>query len=540
MSKRDRTATPHALRRPLLLVAAIVCWSDTSLGQTVIKFIKPGVPTLGFALANAGDLDQDGYDDILASGWGTQAISGHSGKVLKTLTGDFDFGFAIAGNGDANGDGRPDFAVSGPDGTGHVKIFSGANFAVLKTVIGDSPGDFFGWALDWMGDVNGDGRSDLLVGSPLDDGAVGSEGSAAVISSTTGATLMKSLGANSQDNAGSCVASPGDLNGDGVPDFAYGSRFGGYCRFASGATGSVMLEVKHGNDTFGQSMRGVGDVNLDGTPDVLVGEVVAVGQVFADGYGGVHVISGVDGRQLRFHLGEKAHDYFGFSLTGLGDIDEDGHPDYAAGCYPLAYAPFGSNPQYVIAYSGATGTALFKHEGYGGYYGRTLAGGGDVNGDGVPDLLIGVPNPTYLGLGTAGIDVVSGQPLALSARNYKLSMAAGGVQTAELVAGVEHAGKLYLMLGTASGTVPGTSVGTVLLPLNQDALFAYSVTNPNHPPYAQSFGVLDAAGNAEISLTLTAGLAGVPTGLVLDHAALVFGANAIELVTNALTLVLDP
>jgi hypothetical protein len=512
----------------------------TSQGQTIIKFIKPGVPTLGASVANAGDLDQDGYDDILASGWGTQAISGHSGKVLKTLTGDFFFGFAIAGNGIANGDGRPDFAVGGPDGTGHAKIFSGANFAVLKTLIADSPGDNFGYSLDWMGDVNGDGLTELLVGSRLDDGPVGNEGSAAVISPATGVTLWKSLGKNSQDHAGTCVAGPGDLNGDGVPDVAYGSRIGGYCRFASGATGSLLLEAKYGNDSFGQSMSEVGDVDLDGTPDVLVGEVVAVGQVFADGYGGVHLISGADGRQLRFHLGEKAHDYFGYSLTGLGDIDEDGHPDYAAGCFSFAYAPFGSNPQYVIAYSGASGQGLFRHEGNGGYYGRFLGGGGDVNGDGVPDLLIGIPNPSYLGLGTAGIDVHSGQPLALSSRTYQISVAAGGLQRADLVAGSTHAGKLYLVLGTASGIFPGTNLGTVLLPLNQDALFAYSLANPNQPPYAQSFGVLDAAGTAEITFTLPAGLSGIPAGLVLDHAAVVLDSSSVVIATNALTLVLLP
>lgn len=104
-----------------------------------------------------------------------------------------------------------------------------------------------------------------------------------------------------------------------------------------------------------------------------------------------------------------------------------------------------------------------------------------------------------------------------------VSLALGGMVAFDLDAGHLHAGKLYVVLGSASGTVPGVPIAPgVLLPLNPDAYLTYTLANPGAPPLVGGVGMLGAGGAAAATLVLPAGLPGTLAGLTLQHAFLVY------------------
>jgi len=128
----------------------------------------------------------------------------------------------------------------------------------------------------------------------------------------------------------------------------------------------------------------------------------------------------------------------------------------------------------------------------------------------------------------------------LFADRHELSAAAGGSVGFNMVTGTDHAGELYLLLGSISGTTPGLVVDGLTLPLVVDAYFLTTLTQPNQPPLSQSFGVLDALGKASASFALPGGL-GV-AGITANHAFVAFDpvAGQVTLVSNAQALSLLP
>src|SRR5690606_28195335 len=138
--------------------------------------------------------------------------------------GDF-AGRSVAVVGDVDGDGTTDLLVGadGVDGNstdeGHAFLISGATGLVLRTFVGDSIGDFFGASVAGAGDVDGDGVPDLVIGAYGDDpGDLLDSGSAVVISGATGTVLWKFLGATLEERVGWAVAGAGDVDADGHDD----------------------------------------------------------------------------------------------------------------------------------------------------------------------------------------------------------------------------------------------------------------------------------------------------------------------------------
>ena len=148
------------------------------------------------------------------------------------------------------------------------------------TINGESAGDNFGFALVTADDWNSDGVADLLVGSPGVDGVGPDTGRITLFSGATGAKLFEVDGLNAGDRAGRSVAALGDVNGDGVGDFAYGAptrsssgpQAGGVF-LISGADGSVIFswEGTTPYGIFGFSIANAGDLDSDGLNDLLVG-----------------------------------------------------------------------------------------------------------------------------------------------------------------------------------------------------------------------------------------------------------------------------
>ena len=149
------------------------------------------------------------------------------------------------------------------------------------------------------------------------------------------------------------------------------------------------------SDHLGLSVRDAGDVNADGYPDVIVG---APDQ---GGMGAAKVISGKDGSVLRTFTGQSSGDLFGFSVSGIGDLDNDGFDDVLIGAPQT-----GSAPGYAKVYSGKTSAVIFTFNGLNGgdRFGQSVSDIGDVNTDGFGDIAIGAPrdatasNPGYVRL----------------------------------------------------------------------------------------------------------------------------------------------
>jgi hypothetical protein len=303
-----------------------------------------------------------------------------------------------------------------------VLCFSGAANAqtVLKTWVGNSADDEFGYSIRNCGDVNNDGRDDVIVGARWDDLNGANSGTVTVYSGLNYTQIYAFRGDTQYDRLGTSVTGLGDINNDGYADFAAGAdgddnsgSSSGSVRVWSGKTGAVMFTVNGptADDIFGTSIAFAGDVNADGTGDIVVGAPGSDNNGFASGM--ARVISGVNGAVLYTINGGASGDYFGTSVAGLGDVNSDGYSDFAVGA-PYA-DPNGSASGQVRVYSGKTGAVLYTINGASATdnFGASLANAGDVNRDGVDDLIVGAPYASGVALQSGMAKVHNGRTGAL-------------------------------------------------------------------------------------------------------------------------------
>ena len=388
---------------------------------------------LGRSVSGAGDVNNDGYDDIIvgargddtngAQAGGARVISGADGTDLYTFYGDASgdlFGVSVSGAGDVNNDGYADVIVgawgddpNGPE-SGAARVFSGVDGAVLYTFTGDSTDDRFGISVSDAGDVNDDGFDDVIIGARRDDDGGSNAGSARVHSGQDGSILYTFFGVAADDEFGYSVSGANDVNNDGYDDVIVGAYLSdtngasaGSARVLSGVDGAVLYTFlgDAAADYFGYSVSGAGDVNNDGNADLIVG---AYGDDDGgDRAGSARVLSGVDGAILYTFFGNNAVDFFGSAVSNAGDLNQDGHADLLVGAERDDDNGGSSGSARLL--SGIDGTILFELYGAtnGNAFGVSLAAAGDFNGDSHPDFVVGAYGVDTNGSQSGGARVFS-------------------------------------------------------------------------------------------------------------------------------------
>ena len=393
-------------------------------------------------------------------------------------------GYATAFVGDVNGDGKPELAVGAPfreDAStnaingGSVMIytstptgFSTMPAKILHGFATHSSSDSFGWSLANAGDFDGDGIEDLVVAGRLDDrpGTYGGQQT----DSTSGETYYES----SAYARNTCANVASSLRGD----------TGALYVFLGRDDGSLFTDepkfIFHGPERSGQiqEVAGVGDVNKDGRDDIVFGsELLDDGATNAGGFGVIYGRAPTDVAKIspicnatRLFLGGRADSRLGSAISGAGDINGDGCADFAVGAR-LSDAGAGNQGQVRVILSNfnmnnnncninsarmvtlASGSANAQ-------VGASVAGGADVTGDGIPDLIIGGPEYRVDGTAAGAIWLVDGA--------YINTLTTRAIQDVQTVANDNLSPMApaaqdvpYIIEGKAPGDTFGTSVALV-------------------------------------------------------------------------------
>jgi hypothetical protein len=425
----------------------------------------------GMAISLSEDLTGDGIPDILVGAPGNNNEAQDAGGVYLVagdLSGTIDpsqaeaflwgteadeeAGWSVSTLGDVDNDGHGDFIVGVPNDSTFAST-SGAAFVVLGphsgdqelgtagyAILGTTSGERMGWAVAGAGDVDSDGFDDILVGAY---GRSSSTGAAFLaygpFSSTHYSTSMDVMmsGESSGDQAGCAVAHAGDVDSDGYDDILVGADTESSVYSENGAAyllygpppssgGLSMADAKLTGeadwDNAGYAVAGAGDIDGDGADDILVGSrwEDSGGSAAGACYLITRAVSGTTSlstAQAKL-IGDSVNQLAANAVSGLGDIDGDGHDDLVVGAE--GDASLGTNTGAAFVLLGPlTGTislrdqawATIQADALGDKLGWAVAGGQDLDDDGTPDLVVGAPYQDGNGTSSGAVFLFSGAEL---------------------------------------------------------------------------------------------------------------------------------
>ncbi len=514
----------HSLNRKWKLgiaASALSCWLASMPAQPLQAQNTPFVPLVspadlngsngftiigaeqgdqaGRSISNAGDINGDGIEDIIIGARGSSYVVFGSREGFQNsfdlLSLDGSNGFAmegivslsyaaVSGAGDVNGDGFDDLIIGDSRSSRNGKSDSGSTYIVFGhdgefssplrlspatldgsegfVIDGESANDFFGNAVGAAGDLNGDGIGDIVIGafgSNLNgniDGASyvifgSTEGFASPfdLSTLDGTNGIVLNGVDANYRTGSSVSGAGDINNDGFDDLIIGAPsadpngsssgtsyiiFGNNSPFAhpfelsslDGTNGFVANGKRDSQRAFsGWSVNRAGDVNGDGIDDLIIGAQGFQGSsyvVFGDEnpFSSPFELSSLDGSDGFVINGVGDRGNSGFSVSSAGDINGDGVDDLIIGAprnspndnyrSGSSYVVLGSRDGFdaSLELSSLDGTNGFTLHGAGArqYAGQSVSGGGDFNGDGLDDVIIGSHRTAQKGFGTGSTYVI--------------------------------------------------------------------------------------------------------------------------------------
>ncbi|PSL29104.1 FG-GAP-like repeat-containing protein [Chitinophaga ginsengisoli] len=415
---------------------------STLLGASTLMQSDQVGARMGTAAAGAGDINGDGYADVIVGAPYYSHGESHEGAVfvyygsapyginpnyytlLEKNVAEGHFGEYLAGGGDVNGDGYDDVVVGAPynsgtfnNDTGKVYVYYGSSTGLGTTpeiIRSSRQGDHFGISVAIAPDIDGDGNDDILIGANNGEGYV-----TVVYGSGWGLEnpFTTEIAISGTTGFGTKVSDAGNIKGAGSRAVMVASNEGVYIYYSDFAgvettpSQTILRPVNAGS--FGCAITGGGDVNGDGFDDIVIGA-----KDYADvehnrlQAGAFYLFTGSNTGLVTTPklvvVGSMDSTLFASQLSLAGDLNKDGYDDLVVGL-PKGELIRNENDQ-----PDEGGSSIYLGHPYGGLnfwpgggqrsakanslMGTSVAGAGDVNGDGYPDLLVGAPGYSNLQL----------------------------------------------------------------------------------------------------------------------------------------------